>query len=38
MKVSRELKVGVLAILCAVILYFGLNFLKGMLNTDENNS
>ena len=30
MKVSRELKVGVLAILCAVILYFGLNFLKGI--------
>ena len=30
MKISRELKVGVLAILCAVILYFGLNFLKGI--------
>jgi phospholipid/cholesterol/gamma-HCH transport system substrate-binding protein len=30
MKNSRELKVGILAILCAVILYFGLNFLKGI--------
>jgi phospholipid/cholesterol/gamma-HCH transport system substrate-binding protein len=30
MKISRELKVGVLAILCVVILYFGLNFLKGI--------
>ena len=30
MNISRELKVGVLAILCAVILYFGLNFLKGI--------
>lgn len=30
MKYSRELKVGVLAILCAVILYFGFNFLKGI--------
>lgn len=30
MKISRELKVGVLAVLCAVILYFGLNFLKGI--------
>lgn len=30
MKKSRELKVGILAILCAVILYFGLNFLKGI--------
>lgn len=30
MKISRELKVGVLAILCGVILYFGLNFLKGI--------
>ena len=30
MKHSRELKVGVLAILCGVILYFGLNFLKGI--------
>jgi phospholipid/cholesterol/gamma-HCH transport system substrate-binding protein len=30
MKYSREIKVGVLAILCIVILYFGLNFLKGI--------
>ena len=30
MKISREFKVGVLAVLCAVILYFGLNFLKGV--------
>ena len=30
MKHSRELKVGILAILCGVILYFGLNFLKGI--------
>jgi phospholipid/cholesterol/gamma-HCH transport system substrate-binding protein len=30
MKYSRELKVGILAILCVVILYFGLNFLKGI--------
>lgn len=30
MKYSRELKVGVLAIICLVILYFGFNFLKGV--------
>ena len=30
MKFSREVKVGVLAILCAGILYFGFNFLKGV--------
>ena len=30
MKISREFKVGVLAVLCVVILYFGLNFLKGI--------
>lgn len=30
MKYSREFKVGVLAILCLVILYFGFNFLKGI--------
>lgn len=30
MKFSRELKVGLLAILCMVILYFGFNFLKGV--------
>ena len=30
MKYSRELKVGVLAIICLVILYFGFNFLKGI--------
>lgn len=30
MKYSRELKVGVLAIICMVILYFGFNFLKGV--------
>lgn len=30
MKHSREIKIGVLAILCCVILYFGLNFLKGI--------
>lgn len=30
MKYSRELKVGVLAILCLGILYFGFNFLKGI--------
>ena len=30
MKYSRELKVGVLAIVCIVILYFGFNFLKGI--------
>lgn len=30
MKYSRELKVGVLAIVCLGILYFGFNFLKGV--------
>lgn len=30
MKYSRELKVGALAIVCMVILYFGFNFLKGV--------
>ena len=30
MKNSREIKIGILAILCGVILYFGLNFLKGL--------
>lgn len=30
MKHARELKVGVLAIVCAGILYFGFNFLKGV--------
>lgn len=30
MKNSRELKVGILAIICLVILYFGFNFLKGI--------
>lgn len=30
MKRTRELKVGVLAIICLVILYFGFNFLKGI--------
>ena len=30
MKISIELKVGVLAVLCAVILYFGLNFLQSI--------
>ena len=30
MKYSRELKVGVLAIICMGILYFGFNFLKGV--------
>ena len=30
MKYSRELKVGALAIVCLVILYFGFNFLKGI--------
>lgn len=30
MKYSREIKVGVLAVICAGILYFGLNFLKGV--------
>lgn len=30
MKYSRELKVGALAVVCAVILYFGFNFLKGI--------
>jgi phospholipid/cholesterol/gamma-HCH transport system substrate-binding protein len=30
MKYSRELKVGALAIICLVILYFGFNFLKGI--------
>ena len=30
MKYSREVKVGVLAIVCAGILYFGFNFLKGV--------
>lgn len=30
MKHARELKVGVLAIVCMVILYFGFNFLKGI--------
>lgn len=30
MKYSRELRVGVLAIICLVILYFGFNFLKGI--------
>lgn len=30
MKHAREIKVGVLAIICAGILYFGFNFLKGI--------
>lgn len=30
MKYSREVKVGVLALICAGILYFGFNFLKGV--------
>lgn len=30
MKFSREVKVGVLAVICAGILYFGFNFLKGV--------
>lgn len=30
MKHARELKVGVLAVVCAGILYFGFNFLKGV--------
>ena len=30
MKYSREVKVGVLALVCAGILYFGFNFLKGV--------
>lgn len=30
MKHSRELKVGILAIICLVVLYFGFNFLKGI--------
>jgi phospholipid/cholesterol/gamma-HCH transport system substrate-binding protein len=30
MKKSRELLVGILAIICGVILYFGFNFLKGI--------
>ena len=30
MKYSREIKVGVLAVICAGILYFGFNFLKGV--------
>lgn len=30
MKHAREIKVGVLAIICACILYFGINFLKGI--------
>ena len=30
MKRTRELKVGILAIICLVILYFGFNFLKGI--------
>jgi phospholipid/cholesterol/gamma-HCH transport system substrate-binding protein len=30
MKHSREIKVGILAIVCASILYFGFNFLKGV--------
>ena len=30
MKYAREVKVGVLAIVCAGILYFGFNFLKGV--------
>ena len=30
MKFSREVKVGVLALICAGILYFGFNFLKGI--------
>ena len=30
MKYSREIRVGVLAVICAGILYFGLNFLKGV--------
>lgn len=30
MKYSRELKVGILAIVCLGILYFGFNFLKGI--------
>lgn len=30
MKHARELKIGVLAVICAGILYFGFNFLKGI--------
>lgn len=30
MKYSREIKVGMLAVVCAGILYFGFNFLKGV--------
>lgn len=30
MKHSREIKVGILAVVCAGILYFGFNFLKGV--------
>lgn len=30
MKYARELKVGILAVVCACILYFGFNFLKGV--------
>src|SRR6478752_3879644 len=30
MAISRELKVGLLALITGVIMYFGFNFLKGM--------
>ena len=33
MKYSKELKVGILAIVCLGILYFGFNFLKGRPQT-----
>ena len=30
MKHAREIKVGILAVVCSGILYFGFNFLKGV--------
>ena len=38
MKISKEFKVGVLAIVSIVILYFGFNFLKGIDLLKETNS
>lgn len=38
MKISKELKVGVLGIVSLVILYFGFNFLKGIDLLKETNS
>ena len=37
MKVSKEIKIALVAILAIVLLYFGMNFLKGMSLFTSNN-